>query len=140
MDIDWRKSGSTHYIKVAQIIDSIKNYRNQIRELYIDYQTLSKEDKAIVVREANILRNRCVELIRGKRFTDIELYLLLKEIDRERNAGYARTIFDTLFAVGNEDLYNIIREESGEIYKITKRTNENSVNLFDYSYFKQKIG
>lgn len=140
MDIDWRKSGSTHYVKVAQIIDSIKNYRNQIRELYIDYQSLSKEDKAIVVREANMLRNKCVEIIRGKKFTDIELYLLLKEIDKERNAGYARTIFDTLFAVGNKDLYNIIREESGEIYKITKKTNENSVNLFDYSYFKQKIG
>ena len=100
----------------------------------------TKEEKVEIIKEAGFIRNKCVDTISSKRFTDIELYLLLKEIDKERNAGYSRTIFDTLFATGNEDLYNIIRDSTNDIYKITKRTNENSVNLFDYVYFKQKIG
>ena len=140
LDIDWNKVGSTQYAKVNQIINEIKGYRSKIQELYIDYQNKSKDEKTEIIREANLIRSKCVEALQNRRFTDIELYMLLKEIDKERNAGYARTIFDTLFAVGNEDLYSIIREESGDIYKITKKTNENSVNLFDYTYFKQKIG
>ena len=139
-DIDWGKVGSTQYAKVNQIINDIKKYRNQIQELYINYQNKTKEEKVEIIKEAGFIRNKCVDTISSKRFTDIELYLLLKEIDKERNAGYSRTIFDTLFATGNEDLYNIIRDSTNDIYKITKRTNENSVNLFDYVYFKQKIG
>ena len=139
-DIDWGKVGTTQYIKINQVIDEIKSYRCQIQELYIDYRTKTKDEKAAILREASLLRNQCINVIAGRRYIDVELYLLLKEIDRERNAGYARTIFDTLFSTGNIDLYDMIRNTSGDIYKVTKRGGDESVKLFDLTYFKQKIG
>ena len=68
------------------------------------------------------------------------MYLLLREIDKDKNAGFARTIFDTLFATGNADLYEMIRSSSDEQYKLSKKSSENCVRLFNYDYFKQKIG
>ena len=139
MDIDWSKVGTSPYVKANQIVSIIKDFRNSIQKLYYDYQAKSKEEKVEITKEVSFIRQKCIDEIQNKRYTEVELYVLLKEIDKERNSGYARTIFDTLFATGNKDLYDIIRTESDSIYKITKKTNENSVNLFDYPYFKQKI-
>lgn len=140
IDIDWNKVGTTQYIKVNQVIDGIKECRNQIRQLYSDYSTKSKDEKIIIANEVNLVRNKCVDIISSKRYIDVELYLLLKEIDKNKNAGYSRTIFDILFSTGNADLYNMIRDTSDGIYKITKKTNDNCVVLFENLYFKQKIG
>jgi hypothetical protein len=37
-------------------------------------------------------------------------------------------------------LYEMIRSSSDEQYKLSKKSSENCVKLFDYDYFKQKIG
>lgn len=140
VDIDWGKASLRRYEKVDIVIEEIKRYRGMIQELYSDYSSKSKEEKVAVIREADILRSKCVESVSNRRYIDVELYLLLKEIDKERNAGYARTIFDILFSTGNIDLYDLIRNATDDIYKITKKTNDNSVSLFDLTYFKQKIG
>ena len=140
MDIDWERVGTSPYVKINQIIEEIKNYRAQIQELYVGYKDKTKDEKGVIIKEANLLRNKCVESVANRRYMDVDLYLLLKEIDKERNAGYARTIFDTLFSTGNVDLYDLIRSTTDDIYKITKKTNDNSVSLFSLTYFKQKIG
>ena len=140
LDINWHKVPTQNYKVVYKTIDSIKSMREKIQCLYVDYNTKSKEEKAIITREVNCIRQMQVELIKNKSFLDFELYLLLREIDKDKNAGYARTIFDTLFATGNEVLYEMIRETSGDIYKITKKSNEDSIKLFEYTYFKQKTG
>ena len=140
IDIDWSKAPQQRYCRVYKIINDIKSMREQMQRVYIDYQSKSKEEKAIIVAEANAIRQKQVEAIQNKTFTDIELYMLLREIDKDKNAGYARTIFDTLFSTGNKDLYDMIRESSGDIYKLSKRQGEIAVKLFDYPYFKQKIG
>ena len=140
LDIDWTKIGERRYAKADTVIEEIKRYRSQIQELYSDYQSKTKEEKATIVREANMLRSKCVDVISSKRYIDVELYFLLKEIDKERNAGYARTIFDILFSTGNLDLYDMIRNTSDDIYKVTKKANNDTVLLFDLTYYKQKIG
>jgi len=140
LDIDWTKIGERRYAKADTVIEEIKRYRSQIQELYLDYQSKTKEEKVATVREANMLRSKCVDVISGKRYIDVELYFLLKEIDKERNAGYARTIFDILFSTGNLDLYDMIRNTSDDIYKVTKKANNDTVLLFDLTYYKQKIG
>lgn len=139
IDVDWTKIGSTQYAKVNQVINEIKKYRNQMQELYIDYRTKSREEKNEVIKEADLLRNKCIESIKDKRFIDIELYLLLKEIDKDRNSGYARAIFDILFSTGNKELYDAIRNNSDNIYKLTKKPNNSKIKLFEYTYFLQKI-
>lgn len=140
MDIDWSKVNSRLCKKVYDIIDHVKEMRRCIQSVYMDYKNKTKEEKAALTKEANEIRSKCVKYISEKKFNDIEMYMLLREIDKERNAGYARIIFDTLFATGNQNFFDLIRIESEGIYKITKKTNENSVNLFEYTYFKQKIG
>lgn len=140
MDVDWTKATQKRYNKVYSIIDMVKAMREQIQSLYADYPSKSKEDRVLVANEVNEVRRQCVEVIKSKTFSDIEMYMLLREIDKDKNAGYARTIFDTLFATGNQSLYEMIRDNGDDIYKISKQTNENSVKLFDYTYFKQKIG
>ena len=140
ISINWNKVGTTQYTKVTAIINEIKELRSNIQTMYIDYKSKSKEDKKIISQEVQTLRQKCIESISSKSFNEIELYLLLKEIDKDKNAGYARTIFDTLFAIGNNTLYEMIRDASETRYKISKRTNENSVMLFDNIYFRQEIG
>ena len=140
MDINWNKVGTSPYMKVSTIINEIKELRSNIQTMYMDYKNKSKEDKKIISQEVQSLRQRCIETISNKSFNEVELYLLLREIDKDKNAGYARTIFDTLFATGNNMLYEMIRDASETKYRISKRTNENSVMLFDNIYFKQKIG
>lgn len=130
-----------NYSKVANLISQIKSMRTAIQKLYIDYDKKTKDEKSIVVREASEVREKCVDTIRYTKLSRIEMYLLLKEIDKERNSSYARTIFNTLFATGNEILYSLIRDTSDEIYKLTQKpSDEESVELFGFEYFKRKIG
>lgn len=140
VDVDWRKVNSRNYNKVYEIIDKIKQMRESIQSLYIDYGTKTKDEKKLIIKEVTDIREQCAKYIANLPLNDAEMYMLLREIDKDKNAGYARTIFDTLFATGNADLYEMIRNNSGEQFKISKKTNENSVKLFDYEYFKQKIG
>lgn len=140
MNINWSKVGSYQYNKVKKIISEIKDIRHKIQELYSDYKNKSKEEKMCIFKDVTEIKKEYIKTLESKNFNETELYLLLREIDEDKNAGYARTIFNILFAMGNPLLYEMVRENSNEIYKVTKKTNENSVKLFDYVYFKQKIG
>lgn len=137
--INWNKVGTSPYVKVSAIIKEIKNLRDNIQNMYTGYELKSKDDKRIVVQNVHSIRQKCVDVISNKTFNEVELYLLLKEIDKDKNKGYARTIFDTLFATGNKTLYEIIRDNSEIRYKLSKKANENSIILFDNIYFKQKL-
>lgn len=139
-NIDWSTAGSYQYKKIDEIIKEIKEIRKNIQSLYINYDNRSKEEKIIIYQEAQQLKGRYVKVLTDKNFSDIELYLLLKELDKEKNAGYAKTIFDILFSMGDDKLYEMIRNNSEDIFKITKKTNDNTISLFGYAYFKQKIG
>ena len=113
--------------------------RENMQSAYIGYAEKNKDEKKLVIKEVADIRSACVDYISNIRLNDVEMYLLLREIDKDKNAGFARTIFDTLFATGNADLYEMIRNSSGERYKLSKKTNENCVKLFNYEYFKQKL-
>lgn len=139
VDVDWSKVNSRICNKVYEIINNIKQMRESIQSLYVNYSNKTKVEKLLVTKEVGEVRGRCVEYISNIRLNDVEMYMLLREIDKDKNAGFARVIFDTLFATGNADLYEMIRSSSGEQFKISRKTNENSVKLFDYEYFKQKI-
>lgn len=138
--IDWNVIGAKERRKICGIIDNIKSMRCAIQSLYCDYTTKSKEEKKEINKSVAEIRENIISQISSVYLTENEVYVLLKEIDKDRNAGYSRTIFDTLFATGNKTLYNAIRNNSNCLYKITKKTNENSILLFDCVYFKQKIG
>lgn len=140
MDVDWSKSSGRCWNKVHETIKEIQSLRDRIQYLYIDYTTKSKDERQSIVQEVQEVRSKCIETIQNKNFNSVEVYLLLKEIDKEKNKGYARTIFDILFATGNKALYEAIRDTSDGIYKLTKRTTDNRVELFTIPYFKQKIG
>ena len=140
MDVDWRKANSRLYNKVYEIINKIKTMRESIQSAYIGYSDKTKDEKKIITKEVAEIRSRCVDYIANIHLNDVEMYLLLREIDKDKNAGFARTIFDTLFATGNADLYEMIRSSSDEQYKLSKKSSENCVRLFNYDYFKQKIG
>ena len=139
IDVDWRKANSRLYNKVYEIINKIKSMRESIQSAYVGYADKTKDEKKLITKEVAEIRGRCVDYIASIHLNDVEMYLLLREIDKDKNAGYARTIFDTLFATGNADLYEMIRSSSGERYRLSKKSNENCVKLFDYNYFKQKI-
>lgn len=139
-DINWNKVGGENRKKVHTIIEEIKRIRNCIKRLYVDYDTKTKEEKSSIVLEANNLRRMCIDEIAGKKYSEAEMYMLLREIDKDENAGYARSIFDILFATGNATLYEMIRDSSGDIYKVTQKPSNIELNLFDFKYFKQKIG
>ncbi len=140
MDINWRKANSRLYNKVYEIVNRIKNMRENIQSEYVGYADKTKDEKKLIVKEVAELRKHCVDYITSIHLNDVEMYLLLREIDKDKNAGYARTIFDTLFATGNVDLYEVIKNNSGERYKLSKKSNDNCVKLFGNDYFKQKIG
>lgn len=138
--IDWSIIGAKEKRKIYGIIDNIKSMRCSIQSLYYNYTTKSKEEKKEINKSVEEIREKYISQMSNIYLTENEIYVLLKEIDKDRNAGYSRTIFDTLFATGNKTLYNAIRNNSNCLYKITKKTNENSILLFNCVYFKQKIG
>lgn len=139
IDVDWRKANSRLYNKVYEIINKIKSMRESIQSAYVGYADKTKDEKKLITKEVAEIRGHCVDYIANIHLNDVEMYLLLREIDKDKNAGYARTIFDTLFATGNTNLYEMIRNSSEEQYKLSKKSNENCVKLFDYDYFKQKL-
>lgn len=140
LDINWKKVGSSPYKKISKIINDIKIIRNKIQELYVDYCSKSKEEKAAIAREVYLLKSQYADILDSRHLSEVELYLLMKEIDKECNKGYARTIFNTLFSMANPLLYEMIRDTSCDIYRLTQKNEINSVNLFGFTYFKQKVG
>lgn len=131
-----------HRTYVKNIINDIKNLDSRIRSLYIDYDKSTREEKANIAIEAERLRQQYTQILSYKILNN-PLYVaeMIEEIDKLENKRYNRIIFNTLFATGNPNLYKAIKLSSDDIYELSRENNQenyDTVDLFGYTYYKQK--
>jgi hypothetical protein len=124
--------------KKDRIISLIKELKNNINKLYINYNTKSQAEKDEVRISVSEIKQECVEYINDISIPVPAMYLILKEIDSQLNVGYARLIFNTLFGTPNKTFFQMIKDNSNEIYKLEENEFGN-IKLFDYNFVKIKM-
>lgn len=136
---NWVNPSGLYARKVRRIIEEIKDMKITLNSVYAGYNGKSKEERECVHAQANIIKTKYIKSLSKVHLSATEVYMLLKELDKDKNASYSRFIFNTLFSTGNKSFYDAIRNTSGVIYKLTKKRTDESVELFEIPYFKQII-
>jgi hypothetical protein len=127
--------GSAYYEKKDRIINLIKDLKNEINKLYVDYENKPKEEKEDIRVAVSEIKQECVNYINDISIPTPTMYLILKEIDNKSNKGYARLIFNTLFGTPNKTFFQMIIDNSEKIYKV-EENEYGSIQLFDYHFVK----
>ena len=119
-----------------RIIEIIKNTKANISALYVNYDNLTKEEKEIVRNNVAEIRQECVEYIDKISCSQGVMYLLLKEIEKDKDM--ARFIFEILFGTPNRQFFIMIKESKEDLSELVEWKNGN-IALYDFLFYKQKI-
>lgn len=127
------KSGVYNRLK-DKIIDIIKNYQKHIRETYIGYDTKDKSEKLLVQENVNQLKLECERIVSKLSGHEYLMYLVLKELDSEKNYPIKKLLFEILFGSPNETFFKMITNSKQAVYMLV----EDAQGLEKFYNFKFK--
>lgn len=92
-----------------RILTNIRDTKDKIRELYINYDTKDEEARKIVRESAEACRNTCIELISSVSSHEYLMYIVLKELDKKENRAIKNLMFEVVFGRPDEMFMRMIR-------------------------------
>lgn len=107
-----------YYKKRDDIIEKIRQAKNETKFLFIDYDTKGDDEKAVILQKAAELKAECVEAIDAMSEVQAVMYLTLKELDNPANKDLRRFIFDVLFSKPNKAFFKMIYESKENIFSL----------------------
>jgi len=119
-----------------RIIEIIKTTKANISALYVNYDLASKEDREVIRNNVAELRQECVEYINKISCSQGVMYLLLKEIENDKEVS--RFMFEILFGTPNRQFFIMIKESKEDLNELIEWENGN-IELYDFRFYKQKI-
>lgn len=139
MPVNLHSMPSDYVVKMSEkayrVLDLIKQLKQEISSLYINYDSKSKEEKKNIHDIVQDKKEECINYINDISIAPYAMYLLVKEIDNERNSGYARLIFNILYGTPNQSFFGMIRDNSDNLFKLVEDDN-GDIDLFGYKYSK----
>lgn len=139
MPVNLHSMPSDYVVKMSEkayrVLDLIKQLKQEISSLYINYDSKSKEEKKNIHDIVQDKKEECINYINDISIAPYAMYLLVKEIDNERNSGYARLIFNILYGTPNQSFFSMIRDNSDNLFKLVEDDN-GDIDLFGYKYSK----
>lgn len=121
------------YQQRDRIIDIIRDTNKELRALYIDYDTKTKEEKKEIGTQANDLKQDCIEYINNTTIHETTMYLLLLAIDNKDYRDIKRRVLLTLFGTPNKLFYTMIRDNQDKLETLVENA-DGSELLYDIRY------
>lgn len=128
------------YAKISKdkIIITIREAKDDIRKMYIDYDTKSPEEKRKVWERVAEIRQECINTIDKMSEDEYAMYLTLRELDDKDSRDVYRFIFEVLFGKPNEAFFKLIDKSKDTLYELVEDEN-GEIKLYDMHFSKVKI-
>lgn len=128
------------YAKISKdkIISVIREAKEDIRKLYIDYDVKTADEKKRVWESVAERRQECINEIDKMSEDEYTMYLTLKELDNKDSRDVYRFVFEVLFGKPNEAFFKLIADSREDLYELIEDIN-GDIKIYDMSFKKVKV-
>ena len=120
-----------------KIINIVRQAKEDIRKMYIDYDTKSKDEKLIILKRSAERKQDCIEEIESMTKCLYTMYLTLKELDNKEYKDVYRFMFEVYFGKPNESFFKLINDSKEELLEL-EESEDGNIKLYDFTYKKEK--
>lgn len=122
-------------IQRDKIISIIRKAKDDIRKMYIDYDTKKKDEKELIWNQVAERRQECIDAIDKMSECEYTMYLTLKELDNKDTKDVYRFIFEVLFGKPNESFFRMIEASKEPLYTL-EEAEDGDITLYEFKYKK----
>lgn len=122
-----------YYGQKDRIISIVRDTNKKLKELYMDYDEKTKDEKQEVKIIASEIKQESIEYVNNMSMCETTMYLLLTAIDKKENRDVKRRIFLTLFGTPNKTFFKMISDNQGVVNEIIEDENGDII-LYDLRY------
>lgn len=127
------KPNGFYYKQRDRIIDIVRDTNHELKKLYEDYDSKTKEEKREIGNIAADLKQECVDYINDMTLHDTTMYLLLVAIDSKEYRDIKRRILLALFGAPNKTFYGMIKDNQDKLETLVEDPNGKEL-LYDIKY------
>ena len=121
-----------------KIIKIVREAKEDIRKMYIDYDTKRKDEKQVILKRSAERKQECIEEIEKITECPYTMYLTLKELDNKEYRDVSRFMFEVFFGKPNESFFKLIESSKEPLYQLVE-CEDGDVSLYDFKYKKELI-
>ena len=123
------------YAKISKdkIIIAVRQAKDDIKRLYIDYDIKSPEDKKKVWEQVAERRQDCINEIDRMSEDEYAMYLTLRELDDKDSRDVYRFAFEVLFGKPNEAFFRLINKSRETLYELQENS-EGDIELYGFHF------
>ena len=116
------KSGYYGIVK-DKIINTIKQYKLSITQLFVTYNEKDKFGKELIKETAAKYKRECMDVIDKMSSHEYLMYIVLKEVEKKENRSIKNLMFEVLFGKPNETFMGMIEKSKDKICVIEEDPN-----------------
>lgn len=121
-----------------KIISIIRNVKDDIKRLYVDYEQKTKEEKEQIWQLAAEKKQEGIDAISRMSENEYVMYLTLRELDKKENRDISRFIFEVLFGKPNLSFFKMIERSREPIFEMTESM-DGDIEYFGFKFEKTLI-
>lgn len=128
------------YAKISKdkIIIAVRQAKDDIKRLYIDYDIKSPEDKKKVWEQVAERRQDCINEIDRMSEDEYAMYLTLRELDDKDSRDVYRLAFEVLFGKPNEAFFRLINKSRETLYEL-QESSDGDIELYGFHFCKVPV-
>ena len=107
----------------TKIIDTIREYKEMIKRLYIGYEEKDRQGKELIREEAAAYKRECIKFIDKLSSHEYLMYIVLKDLEGKENRDIKTLMFEVLFGKPNETFMKMINVSKEPISRIEEDEN-----------------
>lgn len=136
---DLKKINRDHYyMQKNKIINAVRQAKEEIRRMYIDYDTKKKDEKQSILQRSAERKQECIEEIEKLSESPGTMYLVLKELDNKEYRDVYRFMFEVFFGKPNESFFKLIADSQEQLYQLVE-SNDGEMKIYDFNFTKQPL-
>ena len=130
---------SGYYCSVRDaLIEKIRDYKQQIKALYINYNEKDKAGKSVIREAVAQCKQECVNAIESMSSHEYLMYIVLKEMDKKENRAIKGIMFEVLFGKPNETFMKMIKASKTSLEHI-EESDSGTEKFYDFSYKRSVV-
>ena len=124
------------YTQKEKVIDIVRSAKEDIRKMYVDYDTKKKDEKQLIYKQNTERRQECIEEIEKITNSPSVMYVILKELDNKEYKDVSRFMFEVFFGKPNESFFKLIEDSKEDIYQL-QENEDGDIQLYDFKFIKE---
>lgn len=127
-----------YYSQRDRIVAIVREAKENIRKLYIGYDTKKKDEKEIIWKVAAEIKQECIDAIDKITDNPGTMYFTLKELDEKEFQDVYRFMFEILFGKPNESFFKMIADSKEPLHKLAE-IDGGDINIYGLTFIKVDV-